>query len=33
MSLLVMVVMLVVVGVLAMRFGADSRDLRRPVPW
>jgi hypothetical protein len=33
MSLLVMVVLLVVVGVLAMRFGADSRDLRRPVPW
>ena len=33
MPLLILLVVLVVVGVLAMRFGADSRDIRRPVPW
>jgi hypothetical protein len=33
MSLLILLVALVVIDVLAVMFGADSRDTRRPASW
>jgi hypothetical protein len=33
MAVLFLLVVLVVLGVLANRFGVDTRDIRRPLPW